>query len=381
MKINYISPSVLPSNSANSVHVIMQCDALVSLGVSVKLYAKRMIRNKSAFMQAVQESYGIDLERMKLVSYYSNSNLADNLKIAIMALFSMHYGDWPDAILSRNLYASYVIAVLERKRLFFETHQLEQGLRKSMQRAIMVCPWVTTIAISRKMIECLYEHHGTYPYHYLVLHDAAPDGVIPLNHNERRSELCRLFPEANGTWQAVCGYFGHLFEGRGIEIINEMAIARPNVLFMVFGGNDKDVQARREATKQRNLIFIGHVPYRTAQQAMRAVDILLMPYQERVSIGLAGQDTARWMSPMKMFEYLACGVPIISSDLPVLREVLKDRVNCLLVEPSEIVAWLSAVDRLVENPHLAMAIGKQAHLNYKSEHTWTLRAKKILDAV
>ncbi len=76
MRFHYISPSVLPSKSANSVHVIMQCDALVSLGASVTPHAKRIIPDKSIFMQAVQESYGVDLGKIKLVTYYNNSNFA-----------------------------------------------------------------------------------------------------------------------------------------------------------------------------------------------------------------------------------------------------------------------------------------------------------------
>ena len=52
---------------------------------------------------------------------------------------------------------------------------------------------------------------------------------------------------------------------------------------------------------------------------MLAVDILIMPYQKNVAIGAKGHDTARWMSPMKMFEYMASGNPIISSNLAALK--------------------------------------------------------------
>ena len=76
MRLAYISPSVIPSKAANSVHVIMQCDVLVSLGASITLHAERIIPDKSIFMQAVQEFYGVDLGKMKLVKYYNHSNFA-----------------------------------------------------------------------------------------------------------------------------------------------------------------------------------------------------------------------------------------------------------------------------------------------------------------
>ena len=379
MRFHYVSPSVLPSRSANSVHVVMQCDGLEKAGADVTLYAKRTLPDESMLMPALRDAYGIDLPRVRLVSYYSASGRGNNLKIAGLALSYMHRGKWPDAILSRNLYASYVIAVLERRPLIFETHQLEQGIRKVMQRTIMTRPWVTTVAVSHKMLKYLREHHGVSPRHSLVLHDAAPEGIIPLPPEERRAALARIVSQVDGRWQAVSGYFGHLYAGRGIEVIETMAKARPNVLFLVFGGNDADVKARLKACSAQNLLFTGHVPHPVAKQAMRAVDVLLMPYQESVSIGVGGHDTALWMSPIKMFEYLASGVPVISSDLPVLREVLADGKNCLMAVPDSPDSWLAALDRLIAAPGLAMVIGNQGHLDYVREHTWTQRAKRILD--
>ena len=52
------------------------------------------------------------------------------------------------------------------------------------------------------------------------------------------------------------------------------------------------------------------------------MDIIWIPYQNSLSVDLEGIDTAQRMSPMKMFEYLLIGVPIVSSVLPVLCEVL-----------------------------------------------------------
>jgi glycosyltransferase involved in cell wall biosynthesis len=381
MKLIYISPSVVPSRTANSVHVVMQCEALINKGADVVLYARRAIPKNEDLPDTILSAYGVDLRKARIVSFYSRFNLATNLRIAVHALWDLMRRKWPDALISRNLYASFLIGFVMRRAVLFETHQLEIGFRKLIQRRIMSCPWVTTIVVSNKLKDYLEQHHGIKPARTLVLHDAAPDGIEPIFRSARRAKLTETLPAIEeGHWESICGYFGHLYPGRGVEVIEEMAKARPHVLFLIFGGNEDDVLIKKESNRLTNLIYIGHVPHQVAQQAMRSVDVLLMPYQENVSIGVAGHDTARWMSPMKMFEYMASGVPIISSDLPVLREILTDGVNALLVPPSNPTAWNKALDRLLTDKDFANSLSASAHHDYSSQHTWTHRARRLLDA-
>jgi glycosyltransferase involved in cell wall biosynthesis len=104
-----------------------------------------------------------------------------------------------------------------------------------------------------------------------------------------------------------------------------------------------------------------------------------MPYQKSVSVGLAGVDTAQWMSPMKMFEYMSVGVPIISSDLPVLKEVLVHNKNALLVKPNNVDEWSRALQQIDESPELEEKLGQTAYKQYAEKYTWKIRAKGILN--
>ena len=78
------------------------------------------------------------------------------------------------------------------------------------------------------------------------MHDAAPDGLDYFPFKTRRSQLIKLFPELRGNWKGICGYFGHLYPGRGVDIIEAMASERPDVLFLVFGGNDSDIAVKKK---------------------------------------------------------------------------------------------------------------------------------------
>jgi hypothetical protein len=380
MRFHYVSPSLLPSRSANSVHVMRQCEGLLQAGAEVTLYARRTLADAAALPGELAQAYGIDAQRLDLVTCFSRWRRADLVRIAALAVPRLWRASRSEAVLSRNLYAAYALAVLACRPLVFETHQLELGPRRAMQRAVMTRPWVTTVVVSQRLAQCLHEHHGVQPHRSLVLHDAAAEGIQPLPAARRRAALSALVGDDLAHWQAVCGYFGHLYAGRGIEVIEAMAAQRPRCLFLVYGGNEADVAARRAACTHPNLRYMGHVPHPVAQNAMTAVDVLLMPYQHSVSIGVAGHDTARWMSPMKMFEYLAVGVPVISSDLPVLREVLEDGVNCLLAPPADVAAWAGALDRLTTQPQFAQALGTRAHDDYRSTHTWKRRAEALIGA-
>jgi hypothetical protein len=380
MRFHYVSPSLLPSRTANSTHVMLQCAGLLQAGADVTLYARRMQPDATSLPAALAQAYGIDSQRLQLVTFFGRWRRADLVRIAAMAVPRLWRAPRNEVVLSRNLYAAYALAVLRRRPMIFETHHLELGPRKDLQRAIMRRPWVTTVVVSQKLAQCLLEHHGEEPHRTLVLHDAAAEGIRPLPPAQRRAALSVLMAEDLGPWRAACGYFGHLYPGRGIELIEALAGARPQCLFLLYGGNDAEVAARRVACASPNVRYMGHVPHPVAMRAMTAVDVLLMPYQQSVSIGIAGHDTARWMSPMKMFEYLAAGVPVISSDLPVLREVLRDGENCLLAPPADIAAWVGALDRLLSEPQLAQGVGARAHQDYRRSHTWKRRAETLIDA-
>jgi glycosyltransferase involved in cell wall biosynthesis len=101
-----------------------------------------------------------------------------------------------------------------------------------------------------------------------------------------------------------------------------------------------------------------------------------MPYQKSISVS-SGGDTAQFASPMKVFEYLATGRAILSSDLPVLREVLSEK-NAVLLPAEDTDAWERALRELVEDPERRELLAQQGRED-ASRYTWTERAKKSLD--
>jgi len=125
----------------------------------------------------------------------------------------------------------------------------------------------------------------------------------------------------------------------------------------------------------KNVILTGFVPNAELPRYQAACDVLLMPYQRQVAAS-SGGDISRYLSPMKLFEYLACERPIVSSDLPVLREVLHAG-NSILLPCDDTDAWVSALQKLEIDAGLRQRLATQARLDAQ-QYTWEARAEKIL---
>ncbi len=112
-----------------------------------------------------------------------------------------------------------------------------------------------------------------------------------------------------------------------------------------------------------------------------AFDVVLMPYGREVRGASGGADLANWMSPLKMFEYMAAGKAILAADLPVLREVLRHEENALLAPPGDVEAWKRGLRRLLADRGLRERLGDLARSEAAALHTWEARARRILDGL
>lgn len=81
---------------------------------------------------------------------------------------------------------------------------------------------------------------------------------------------------------------------------------------------------------------------------------------------------------LKLFEYLACGTPIVASDLPINKEVLRNKENALLFSADDPKALAQAIKTVFRNPKLADKISKNA-LRDSQKYSYENRAKKIIN--
>lgn len=183
-----------------------------------------------------------------------------------------------------------------------------------------------------------------------------------------------------GASRLQVGYIGHLYPGKGMEVISVLARSCPWADFHVIGGTEVDVARWRDQLKTLdNIAFYGFVLPAQTEAYRQSCDVLLAPYQRQVSVyGNRGIDISRWMSPLKIFEYMATGKAILCSDLPVLREVLTHEQTALLCEPDDLQSWLTALERLRDEPDLRSRLGNRARAEFRAKYTWQARAENVL---
>ena len=164
-------------------------------------------------------------------------------------------------------------------------------------------------------------------------------------------------------------------------MILEIAERIPEVNFLIVGGDPGDVNRVREKVLDhdlKNVLLTGFVPNADLPRYQSACDILLMPYQPQVSAS-SGGDIGRYLSPMKLFEYLASGRAICSSDLPVLKEILSSEIAVLL-PPTDVESWVTAIRELQDNSSYRNNLAHKARLA-ATEYSWESRAEKILSGI
>jgi glycosyltransferase involved in cell wall biosynthesis len=187
-------------------------------------------------------------------------------------------------------------------------------------------------------------------------------------------------PPANvSQWPTLVGYAGHLYPWKGVDVLIQALAALPEANGLIIGGHPAEQDRERVEALSRSLgleprvMFTGQLPPAEVALRLRDASILVLP-------NTASAISERYTSPLKLFEYLALGRPIVASNLPALREVLTDGETALLVPPGDAGALAAAIRRIATDPVLARRLAANA-LALAPRFTWSARAARLESAL
>jgi glycosyltransferase involved in cell wall biosynthesis len=205
----------------------------------------------------------------------------------------------------------------------------------------------------------------------------AHDGVDLAAYDTLRRTPKRALRQALGLPpdEPLAVFTGHLYPDRGAGTIVEALTHLPALKAVFVGGRPEDRErVRRAVVKARvedRVLFVEERPPSEIPPYQIAGDILLMPYNGHLA-------TRAWCSPLKLFEYMAAGVPIVASDLPVFHEVAEGDREIVYVPPDDGSALATAMARLLSDRDLAGRIAGNAVRRVRG-YDWEHRAKVILE--
>ena len=160
-------------------------------------------------------------------------------------------------------------------------------------------------------------------------------------------------------------YAGSDAPWKGIDVVRESAKDTSGVKIVIVGS--------RTARSKDALVAVGQVPPARVPAYLRSADILLLPNTR------ASEESERFTSPIKLFEYFAAGKAIIASDLPSIREILGPD-DAVFVPAGDAPALAVAIEKLATDTPLRERLALRSRTR-ASLYTWGARARRILEAL
>src|SRR3989338_11589177 len=378
MRIIYVSNSRIPTEKAYGVSIVKTCSALAQKGAEVLLVAPR-VRNTAG--EDLFSFY--DVPRNFTVRYipaidavtwgWRYGFLLNQISFAF-ALFFLFRSRRGDVLITRDE-ASAFLFWLKRVSVFYDMHGFPE--RKL---------WIWKFILRRasgifttnewKVNEC--NKHFHIPREKMVV---ARNGFDPalFASNESREALRKKLSLPEG--KPIVLYTGHLYDWKGVFVLAEAARLLPGAFFVFIGGTYYD----REAFEKRygdvsNIVLVGHKPHVEIPMYLKAADVLVLP-----NSAAPGKDprfsaySRNDTSPIKLFEYMASGRPIVASDLPSLREILNDE-NALFAHPDDAEDLKRGIEKLLKDEAVARTLAENAQNDVK-KYTWEKRADLMLEFI
>jgi glycosyltransferase involved in cell wall biosynthesis len=178
----------------------------------------------------------------------------------------------------------------------------------------------------------------------------------------------------------MLGFVGGLRPWHGVEIlpqlIERLTSRHPHIRLVIAGDGPLRCDLQRgfeERGLSKCVHFTGAVPHEEIPDWITRFDVAVAPY--------APTEHAFYFSPLKVFEYMACGVPMVAPRLGQIEELVRHGETGLLYAPGELDQLTDACDKLLTDATLRRRIGESAAEEIRRNYTWDQNAKRVIELV
>jgi len=383
MKLTYIATSVIPAHKANAKQVMKMCQAFKQLGNEIELVIP--VRFGGVRIKANPFEYYNIPERFKITKIFSLDLIpfekvighlgfwVQNISFSLLTGFYLFFKK-ADFIYSRDHFTLFLLTYLGfSKKLAWEIHSFPKNINWFHQRLFKKINKL--VVISHGLKEELVKQ-GVKEEKILVASDAVD--LSEFENNLTKESIRQKFNLPLD--KKLIGYVGTLKTlkaSKGIDtLIESLKFIEPETLLAIVGGEEEDVNFYKKIAQAESLenrvLFIGQVKSQLVPQYLKAFDVLVMPFPNLPHYAL-------YMSPLKLFEYMASQRPIVTTDLPSIREILDDQ-STVFIQPDSSEALAKGIEQVLIDSDLAQSVAGQAYQKVQN-YTWSKRANMILNYI
>ena len=371
MDIAYVADARLPTEKAHGIQIMETCKALAAAGHRISLIISAP---DSADEDAIFSHYG--MVKSFFIIKAGTCRFLRFGRIGFMVRSHIFSANVSKALNGKKFDAVYtrseaVASLLTRpdRPIFYEMHDVRRGYLQ--KRALQKAAGIVVIT------------HGLADYCRSLGIDqekilVAPDGVdLEKFKIAEDIQSCRVKTGLPADKEIVL-YVGHLYEWKGADVLAKSSyLLDGNELVVFVGGTNKDIasfqkrfgSASKDISPNNRIMIAGHQPRSIIPYYLKAADVLVVPNS-------AKQDISRlYTSPMKLFEYMASGVPIVASDLPSLREIIDDS-TAFFAKPDDPQSLADVIRYALDHQEEATSKAGQSVEKVK-DYDWTHRGRLI----
>jgi glycosyltransferase involved in cell wall biosynthesis len=383
MKIVYLSNTQIPSRSTNALQIMRMCSAFAEAGADVTLVHPNRLGNRPEGLDGdIWSFYGVP-NRFRIVTlptpltlrlsrYRRLARALHALPLALYILAISAPGRPWCVVYGRSLLGASL--ALWARRLWGNRSAVRAVALELHDEPPTRAAWKTVgrsglvVSISRALRDRLVDVQPVLAERTIVEHDGVDLESFAAERMDRAGSRRRLLIEDG---QVVVAYTGRVNGEKGAATLVRCAEAmRDSDVRFLLVGKVYDDRIRAAAESAGNVTLTGFVPPSRIPEYVAAADILVMPTSASISY-------ARYTSPLKLFEYMASGRPVVCSDLPVLCEVVQDGRNALTFETDNSAALAEALLTLARDAPLRESLARRARED-ASRFDWVERADRIL---
>jgi len=362
-----------PSEKAASLFAAKSAEAFADAGSEVTLIVPRRlgrVRTDPYVYFGIRKNFRtifvptIDIYFAPIIGRFAHqvSYLAFTLSLVIYLLLFRRRDTWVCSNESFPLLAATFLT----SRTLYEVHDFPE--RSLWMYRLLFARARLILATNEWKANALHERFGV-PREKIIVEPNAVDLTPYENAPERGEARNRLGLPLDAK---IAVYTGHLYAWKGVDTLAEAAKLMPEVQVYIVGGTAHDLAQYRQRYQEPNLHFVGHKSHSEMLHWQTCADVLILPNSSKEDI------SSRYTSPMKLYEYMASGVPIVASNLPSVREIVNDE-SAIFFTSDDVVSLVSAVSKAIQEGTTT----RRTHSARTSvlEHSWQNRANRILDKI